>query len=60
MTDAKIPSIFSGVGPIRADLGTILARSARRYGSKPAVWRLRRPLEAYRATLRAARRTDAI
>jgi long-chain acyl-CoA synthetase len=37
MTEATIDSVLADTGPIKADLGAILARSARRFGTKPAL-----------------------
>jgi long-chain acyl-CoA synthetase len=37
MAEATIDSVLAEGGPIRADLGQILARSAARFGSKPAL-----------------------
>ena len=37
MAEATIDPALAGISPIRADLGMILARSAERFGSKPAL-----------------------
>jgi long-chain acyl-CoA synthetase len=37
VAEATIDPALAGIGPIQADLGMILARSAERFGSKPAL-----------------------
>ena len=37
MAEATIDPVLAGISPIQADLGMIVARSAQRFGSKPAL-----------------------